>query len=160
MDGYVTTGVAWIPRHLATIIGPFLLDVGRMPAASRVSIQFYMVSYCSAIKFMFLRMEILFLFIPNFSQRQFSHETVNWLMADYNFKAISLIGVPSLHVRQPGLQSRKWKNNGHVRRRIFINYPVKIYKKEIFLKFNIFIHRFEAYSAQILNSCCVFMVFW
>ena len=83
VDGYVTTGVTWIPRHLATIIGPFFLDVGRMPAASRVSIQFHMVSYCSAIKFTFLRMHILFLFIL------FSRETVNWLMADYNFKAIS-----------------------------------------------------------------------
>ena len=120
-----------------------------MPAASRVSIQFHMVSYCSAIKFTFLRMEILFLFIPNFSQRQFSRETVNWLMADYNFKAISLIGVPSAHVRQPCLQSTKWKNNGYVRTRIFINYPVKIYKKEIFLTFNILyialkhtVHRF------------------
>ena len=89
MDGYVTTGVTWIPRHIVTIFGPFFLDVGRMPAASKVSIQFHMVSYCSAIKFTFLRMEILFLFIPNFSQRQFSRETVNWLMADYNFKAIS-----------------------------------------------------------------------
>ena len=62
---------------------------------------------------------------------------------------ISLIGVPSAHVRQPCLQSRKWKNNGHVRTRIFINYPVKIYKNEFFLNFNILyivlkhtVHRF------------------
>ena len=149
MDGYVTTGVTWTPRHLATIIGPFFLDVDLISAASRVSIQFHMVSYCSVIKFTFLRMEILFLFILNFSQRQFSRQTVNWLKADYNFKAISLIGVLSAHVRQPCLQLRKWKNNGHVRTRIFINYPVKIYKKEVFLKFNILyivlkhtVHRF------------------
>ena len=28
----------------------FFLDIGRMPGASRESIQFHMVSYCSAIK--------------------------------------------------------------------------------------------------------------
>ena len=31
----------------------FFLDVGRMPTASRESIQFHMVNYCSAIKFNF-----------------------------------------------------------------------------------------------------------
>ena len=45
---------------------------------------------------------------------------------------ISLIGVPSAHVRQLCLRTRMWKNNHHVRTRIFINYPVKIYKKEFF----------------------------
>ena len=44
---------------------------------------------------------------------------------------ISLIGVPSAHVRQPCLQLRLWKNNGHVRTRIVTNYPVKTYKKII-----------------------------
>ena len=50
VDGYVTTGVTSIPRHFASIMRPFFLDVGRMPGNSRVSIQFHMVSYCSAIK--------------------------------------------------------------------------------------------------------------
>ena len=49
-EGYVTTGVTSIPRHLATIMRPFFLDVDQMPAAVQVSIQFHMVSYCSAIK--------------------------------------------------------------------------------------------------------------
>ena len=43
-EGYVTTGVTSIPRHLATIMRPFFLDTGQMPVAIRVSIQFHMVS--------------------------------------------------------------------------------------------------------------------
>ena len=34
-----------------SLFRPFFLDVGQLPAAIRVSIQFHMVSYCSAIKF-------------------------------------------------------------------------------------------------------------
>ena len=33
-EAAVTTGVTSIPRHLATIMRLFFLDVGRMPAAS------------------------------------------------------------------------------------------------------------------------------
>ena len=50
VDGYFTTGVTSSPRHLASIMRPFFLDVDRMPVASQVSIQFHMVSYCSTIK--------------------------------------------------------------------------------------------------------------
>ena len=32
----------------------FFLDVGRMPAASQLSIQFHMVRYCSTIKALFI----------------------------------------------------------------------------------------------------------
>ena len=45
------------------------------------------------------------------------------------YALISLIGVPSAHVRQPCLQTKMWKNNHHVQTRIFANYPVKIYEK-------------------------------
>ena len=38
------------PEATANTKRLFFLDVGQMPAASRVSIQFHMVSYCSAIK--------------------------------------------------------------------------------------------------------------
>ena len=52
----MATSLLWvtsIPRHLTAIMCPFFLDVGRMPAASRVSIHFQMVSYCGAIKLQF-----------------------------------------------------------------------------------------------------------
>ena len=54
IHGYVTTGVTLIPRHLASIMCLFILDVGRIPAASRDSIQYHMVSYCSVIKCSFI----------------------------------------------------------------------------------------------------------
>ena len=41
------------PEATANTKRLFFLDVGRMPAASRVSIQFHMVSYCSAMKSIF-----------------------------------------------------------------------------------------------------------
>ena len=38
------------PGDLVNTKSLFFLDIGRMPAASQDSIQFHMVSYCSAIK--------------------------------------------------------------------------------------------------------------
>ena len=40
-------------RQYYSIIHPFFLDIGWMPAAFRDRIQFHMVSYCSAIKVYF-----------------------------------------------------------------------------------------------------------
>ena len=58
-EGYVTTAVTSIPRHLATIMCPFYLDVGQMHEAIRVSIQFHMVSYCSVIKAIFFKLQLI-----------------------------------------------------------------------------------------------------
>ena len=44
---YFTTGFTYSTKSL---FRPFFLDAGRLPAAIRVSIQFHMVSYSSAIK--------------------------------------------------------------------------------------------------------------
>ena len=54
---------------------------------------------------------------------------------DDNLKGISLIGVPSAHVRQLCLQTRMWKNNRHVRTRIFTNARLKYIKKNFFPSF-------------------------
>ena len=48
------------PTHLATIMRPFFLDIGRMPAASRVSIHFHMVSYCSIIKEKVFKVQLIY----------------------------------------------------------------------------------------------------
>ena len=61
VDGYVTTGVTSISRHLTTIVHPFFLDVGQMTATYRVGIQFHMVSYCSAIKAIVFKLQLILL---------------------------------------------------------------------------------------------------